>query len=59
MAEIDRREMPLAKAVSVAEAGGWGTLISCIHGRLGCYIDEAGTKRRLLLERAEAEPHRT
>lgn len=54
--EIDGREMPLEEAVAEAESGGWGTLISCVAGRLGCYIDEAGTKRRLLLVRAEAEP---
>jgi hypothetical protein len=56
VASIDGREMPLDEAVAAAELGGWGTIISCIPGRLGCYIDEAGTKRRLLLVRAEAEP---
>lgn len=56
VAAIDGREMPLAEAVAAAEAGGWGTIISCVPGRLGCYIDEAGTTRRLLLVRAAAEP---
>jgi hypothetical protein len=53
---LDGGEMPLDEAVAAAVSVGWGTIISCIPGRLGCYIDEAGTKRRLLLVRAEAEP---
>jgi len=53
---IDGREMSLDEAVAAAESGGWGTMIICVPGRLGCYIDEAGTKRRLLLVRGEAEP---
>ena len=56
VAAIDGRELPLAEAVATAELAGWGTLISCIPGRLGCYLDEAGTKRRLLLVRPDAEP---
>lgn len=49
VAALDGRELPLAEAITGAELAGFGTLISCIPGRLGCYIDEAGTRRRLLL----------
>jgi hypothetical protein len=52
---IDGQEMALEDAVTDAELGGWGTIISCIPGQLGCYIDEAGTKRRMLLVRANAQ----
>ena len=55
-ASLDGREMLLAEAVAEAEQAGWGTLMSCIPGRLACYIDESGTKRRLLLVRDEAVP---
>jgi hypothetical protein len=50
--EIDGREMSLIDAVNEADAIGWGTIISCIPGRLACYLDEAGSKRRLLLVRS-------
>jgi hypothetical protein len=56
VAAIDGQKLPLAEAVAAAELAGWGTLISCIPGRLGCYVDEAGSRRRLLLVRPEAEP---
>lgn len=49
--EIDGQMLPLAEAVSAAELGGWGTIISCIKGQLGYYYDELG-ERRMLLERA-------
>jgi hypothetical protein len=48
---LDGREMPLAEAVPEAEAGGWGTLLGCVPGRLAYYYDECGF-RRILLERA-------
>ena len=47
---IDGRMLPLAEAIFAAEAGGWGTIISCIPGRLAYYYDECG-ERRMLLER--------
>ena len=50
--EIDGREMPLAEAVWQAELLGFGTLISCLPGTLAYYHDEAGTRRRWLLERS-------
>ncbi len=49
-AELDGQTLPLAKAVQAAEQGGWGTILSCLAGRLGYYYDECG-ERRLLLER--------
>jgi hypothetical protein len=53
---LDGHEMPLDEAVVAAVLAGWGTLISCIPGRLACYIDESGSRRRSLLVRAAAEP---
>jgi len=50
--EIDGRDMPLEDAVDRAEFIGWGTILCCIPGRLGYYLDEAGSKRRLLLTRS-------
>lgn len=48
--ELDGRELSLEQAVAEAERAGWGTIISCIPGRLAYYYDECGG-RRLLLER--------
>lgn len=42
---LDGREMSAAEAVSAAEMGGWGTLISCVPGRLAYFCDELGTRR--------------
>jgi hypothetical protein len=50
--DIDGREMPLRDAVEHAESVGWGTILCCIPGRLAYYLDEAGTRRRLLLIRS-------
>jgi hypothetical protein len=50
--EIDGRVMPLPEAIDQAEFNGWGTIICCIPGQLAYYIDEAGSKRRLLLSRS-------
>ncbi len=58
VADIDGREMPLAEAVDLAEAGGWGTILSCIPGHLACYIDERGSNRRMILAR-EADASRS
>jgi hypothetical protein len=51
---IDNRELALADAIDQAELGGFGTLICCVPGRLAYYIDEAGSERRLMLERTDA-----
>lgn len=47
---LDGQELPLAEAVTEAELNGWGTIISCLPGRLAYYYDECG-ERRMLLER--------
>lgn len=49
--EIDRRDMALAEAVAQLHWASWGTILSCIPGRLAYYRDEAGTKRHLVLIR--------
>jgi len=50
IAELDGRQMVLRDALQQAEAGYWGTIISCIPGRLALYLGEGG-ERRLLLQR--------
>lgn len=45
---IDKKVMPLVDAVSEAESNGWGTIISCIPGRLAYYYDEEGESRAIL-----------
>lgn len=47
---IDRSQLPLEEAVAAAERGGWGTIISCLPGKLAYYYDECG-ERRMLLQR--------
>ena len=55
-ADIDGQTLPLVDAIRAAEQGGWGTILSCIAGKLAYYYDEGG-ERRLLLERPpHAEP---
>ena len=46
--EIDGRTLPLAEAVSLAPLYGWGTIASCIPGRLAYYYDEGGARRMIL-----------
>ena len=53
-AEIDGHTLKLEDAVSAAEAGGWGTILSCIAGKLAFFYDECG-ERRMVLERP---PHK-
>ena len=48
--EIDGQVLPLTEAVSKAEQGGWGTILSCVPRQLAYYYDECG-ERRMLLER--------
>ncbi|MGL4610494.1 MAG: hypothetical protein ACRCYY_12580 [Trueperaceae bacterium] len=47
---IDSQMLPLELALRKTEAEGWGTLISCLTGKLAYYFDEAG-ERRAILER--------
>ena len=48
--EIDGRTLPLDEAIAAAERGGYGTILSCLPGKLAYYRDECG-ERHLLLER--------
>lgn len=48
IATIDGCELLLAEAVDHAELGGFGTLVSCIPGRLAYYHDESGSRRMIL-----------
>jgi hypothetical protein len=48
-AALDGREMPLAEAVPAVELAGWGSIISCISGKLAYFYDERGLRRSLLL----------
>jgi hypothetical protein len=50
---IDGRELPVDEAIDQVEFGMWGTLISCVPGRLAYYYDECGA-RRWLLQRSTA-----
>jgi hypothetical protein len=45
---IDGKMMSLGDAIVEAEAGGWGTVISCIPGRLAYYHGEGGESRVVL-----------
>ena len=46
--EFDGTTLPLAEALSVVSHGGWGTIVSCIPGRLAYYYDECGDRRAIL-----------
>ena len=46
----DGNTMPILDAMDETTTAGWGTLISCIPGRLAYYYDEEG-ERRAILER--------
>jgi hypothetical protein len=50
---LDGRELSLTEAVAEAELNGWGTIISCLPGRLAYYCDEGGERRMLLERKAE------
>lgn len=49
--EIDGKTLPLADAIHGAAMGGWGTIISCIAGKLAYYYDEVGERRGILKRR--------
>jgi len=46
--DIDGKTLPLADAIHEASMGGWGTIISCIPGKLAYYYDEEGKRRGIL-----------
>lgn len=45
---LDASTLPLAEAVEAAARCGWGTIISCIPGKLAYYYDECGERRAIL-----------
>ncbi|HEX9097159.1 MAG TPA: hypothetical protein VF990_13800 [Candidatus Dormibacteraeota bacterium] len=48
----DGRQMPLANALDAVVGAGFGTVISCIPGRLGYFEGESPENRHLLERRA-------
>ena len=48
--QADGKTMPILDAMDETTTAGWGTIISCIPGRLAYYYDEEG-ERRAILER--------
>ncbi len=46
--DIDGKMIPLADAVHGASMAGWGTIISCVPGKLAYYYDEVGERRGIL-----------
>ena len=46
--ELDGREMSLSEAIETIEIEGWGTLVSCVPGRLAYYYGEHGEERTIL-----------
>lgn len=46
--ELDGREMSLTVAIESIETEGWGTLVSCVPGRLAYYCGEYGEERTIL-----------
>lgn len=48
---IDGKFLQLDDAVDHTMRGGWGTIISCIPGRLAYYYDECGDRRALLIRK--------
>lgn len=47
---IDRKEMPLREAISKVEGSNFGTLVSCIAGRLA-YFETEDMSGRYILEK--------
>jgi hypothetical protein len=47
-AELDGRVMALRDALDAVPRHGWGTIVSCIPGRLAYYYDEEGVRRCIL-----------
>lgn len=45
---IDGQTLPLDEAVARAQHAGWGTILSCIAGRIAFFYDEEGQRRMIL-----------
>ena len=48
---IDGRLLQLTDAIDQTIRFGWGTVISCIPGRLAFYYDECGERRAILVRK--------
>lgn len=48
---INGKFLRLGDAVHQTVGGGWGTIISCIPGRLAYYYDECGDRRAILIRK--------
>lgn len=46
--ELDGRTLSLEDALELVSCEGWGTIVSCVPGRLAYYYDEEGERRALL-----------
>ena len=46
--ELDGNTLLLAEATDAISIGGWGTIVSCIPGKLAYYYDECGERRAIL-----------
>jgi hypothetical protein len=46
--DIDGKTLPLTEALELVARSGWGTIISCIPGKLAYYYDESGERKALL-----------
>src|SRR5438552_12294175 len=53
----DGRQMPLAEALEAVVGAGYGTIISCIPGRLGYFEGEMPRDRNLLQRRVSRARH--
>ncbi len=45
---IDGKMMPLSDAIHETSMNGWGTIVSCIPGKLAYYYDEVGERSGIL-----------
>jgi len=45
---IDKKTLPLSEAIAQVFEYNWGTIVSCIPGKLAYYHDEDGKRRALL-----------
>jgi hypothetical protein len=51
---LDGKTMPLDEAIQlIPEDRGWGTIVSCIPGKLAYYYDEEGLRRAILRREPE------
>lgn len=49
--DIDGKFLSIDDAIDQTIRGGWGTIISCLPGRLGFYYDECGERRAILVRK--------